>query len=96
MSTTYFAEVDRDGTVLRVIVADEAFCEELGGDWVETFPDGRARKNYAGRGHTYDAGRDAFIAPKPRADATLDEATARWSADSRREVAAARAAAEGA
>ena len=39
------------------------------------------RKNYAGVGYTYDAIRDAFIAPKPTCHPdliTLDEATCRW------------------
>jgi hypothetical protein len=36
------------------------------------------RKNYATIGGTYDAARDAFIPPKPSADATLDEATCQW------------------
>ena len=36
------------------------------------------RKNYAGIGYTYDPVRDAFIPPKPSADATLDEATCQW------------------
>ena len=38
------------------------------------------RKNYAGIGYTYDAARDAFIAPKPWASWVLDEATCRWTA----------------
>ena len=38
------------------------------------------RKNYAGIGYTYDAARDAFIAPKPWASYVLDEATCRWTA----------------
>ena len=38
------------------------------------------RKNYAGLGFTFDAVRDAFIAPKPYASWVLDEATCRWSA----------------
>jgi hypothetical protein len=37
------------------------------------------RKNYAGIGFTYDAVRDAFIPPKPSADAVLDEMTCTWS-----------------
>ena len=39
------------------------------------------RKNYAGIGYTYDAERDAFIAPKPSChpEVTLDEATCRWT-----------------
>ena len=36
------------------------------------------RKNYAGIGFTYDAGRDAFIPPKPGDDWTLDEASCTW------------------
>ena len=38
------------------------------------------RKNYAGIGFTYDAARDAFIAPKPFNSWVLDEATCRWQA----------------
>ena len=38
------------------------------------------RKNYAGIGYTYDAVRDAFIAPNPFASWVLDEATCRWTA----------------
>jgi len=38
------------------------------------------RFNYAGIGYTYDAARDAFIAPKPYASWVLDEATCRWTA----------------
>ena len=38
------------------------------------------RFNYAGIGHTYDAVRDAFIAPKPYASWVLDEATCLWGA----------------
>jgi hypothetical protein len=39
------------------------------------------RKNYAGIGYTYDAERDAFIAPKPNChpEVTLDETTCRWT-----------------
>ena len=41
---------------------------------------GNMRKNYAGIGYTYDAGRDAFIAPQPFASWVLDEATCQWGA----------------
>jgi hypothetical protein len=39
------------------------------------------RKNYAGIGYTYDAERDAFIAPKANChpEETLDETTCRWT-----------------
>ena len=38
------------------------------------------RKNYAGIGFTYDAGRDAFIPPKPFDSWVLDEDTCLWEA----------------
>jgi hypothetical protein len=41
---------------------------------------GNYRKNYAGIGYTYDAERDAFIAPKPFASWVLDGETAKWEA----------------
>ena len=37
------------------------------------------RKNYAGIGFTYDAQRDAFIAPKPYASWILNEQTCQWN-----------------
>ena len=36
------------------------------------------RKNYAGKGYTYDTSRDAFIPPKPYASWVLDETTCTW------------------
>jgi len=38
------------------------------------------RKNYAGIGHTYDASKDAFIAPKPYNSWILNETTCIWEA----------------
>ncbi len=38
------------------------------------------RKNYAGIGYTYDAARNAFIAPKSYASWILDEDTCQWQA----------------
>jgi hypothetical protein len=38
------------------------------------------RKNYAGLGYTYDAGRDAFIPQKPFASWALNETTCLWDA----------------
>ena len=45
-------------------------------------PDGGValRRNYAGIGYSYDAGRDAFIAPQPFQSWVLDEQTCRWEA----------------
>ena len=39
---------------------------------------GNIRKNYAGIGYTYDASRDAFIAPKPDNSIGFDENTCQW------------------
>lgn len=38
------------------------------------------RKNYAGIGYTYDADKDAFIAPKPYDSWLLNEDSCRWEA----------------
>jgi hypothetical protein len=48
--------------------------------WKQTSYNGRIRKNYAGIGYTYDAGRDSFIPPKPFASWVLDETTCLWKA----------------
>jgi hypothetical protein len=47
--------------------------------WKQTSYNGNIRKNYAGIGYTYDAGRDAFIPPKPYNSWVLDEATCHWN-----------------
>ena len=62
----------------------------LGGTWKKTSYNTQGgvhanggtpyRKNYAGIGYTFDAARDAFIAPKPYASWVLDEATCNWQA----------------
>jgi hypothetical protein len=60
-----------------------AFCQSLFGaqtNWKQTSYNGNMRKNYAGVGYTYDAGRDAFIAPQPYVSWVLDEATCQWNA----------------
>jgi hypothetical protein len=56
--------------------------ESLGGTWVKTSYNGNIRKNYAGIGYSYDATRDAFIAPKPECHSdkvVFDEDTCTWS-----------------
>jgi len=42
---------------------------------------GNIRFNYAGIGYTYDAVRDAFIAPQCHDEAVLNEATCQWTCD---------------
>lgn len=57
-----------------------SFLQSLFGHdrWKQTSYNGTIRKNYAGVGFHYDAGRDAFIAPQPFASWALDEETCRW------------------
>lgn len=56
-----------------------AFCQALfGGNWIQTSYNGKFRKNYAGKGYTYDSTRDAFIAPQPYPSWVLNEQTCRW------------------
>mgnify|MGYP001042559180 CR=1 FL=1 len=60
-----------------------AFCQSLfGADtvWKQTSYNGTFRKNFAGKGFTYDADRDAFIAPQPFNTWVLNEDTCRWEA----------------
>jgi hypothetical protein len=84
----HFAEVDENGVVQRVLVVPDTqehrgheFLADdlgLGGTWVQTSYNSRIRKNYAGIGMTYDADRDAFIAPQPHASWILNEDTCQW------------------
>jgi hypothetical protein len=86
----HFAEIDENGVVKQVLVVPDAqehrgheFLADdlgLGGTWVQTSYNARIRKNYAGIGMTYDAGRDAFIAPQPYASWILNEDTCQWEA----------------
>ena len=84
----HWAELDSNNIVLRVTVGsnddpDEGYqwlIDNLGGTWVKTSYNGKIRKNFAAEGFTYDATRDAFIAPKPFASWVLDETTCRWEA----------------
>jgi hypothetical protein len=58
-----------------------AFCKSLLGPntiWKQTSYNNNIRKNYAGIGFTYDATRDAFIAPKPFNSWILNESTCIW------------------
>jgi hypothetical protein len=85
---SYWAEIDKDNKVLRVTVGDDNdangdkgyqwLVDNLGGTWIETTQDSSLRKNYADKGFTYDATRDAFIAPKPDNATGFDEDTCQW------------------
>ena len=90
----HFAQLDDNNIVIQVIaVANQElvqdgvesenkgieFCQQLfGGNWIQTSYNGNIRKNYAGVGYTYDAVRDAFIAPEPDNATGFDEATCQW------------------
>jgi len=84
---SHFAEINKDGKVIRVVVGDNAMPNEgydwlvdnFGGSWIKTSYNNNIRFNYAGIGYTYDSVRDAFIAPKCHDEAVLNEATCRWS-----------------
>ena len=83
---SHWAQIDESNIVTQVLVGPnhgdegESFFNALGGTWVKTSYNGNIRKNYAGIGHTYDAARDAFIAPKPFNSWILDEDTCQWQA----------------
>jgi hypothetical protein len=46
--------------------------------WKQTSYNSNFRKNFAGKGYTYDEDRDAFIPPKPYSSWTLNETTCLW------------------
>ena len=88
----HYAYLDSNNTVVAVTVGKDE-TELINGLNTEiyyaqgtpytvkrTSYNGNIRKNYAGIGYTYDAVRDAFIAPQPYASWVLDEATCRWQA----------------
>lgn len=86
---SHFAQVNEQGIVEQVIVAEQDFIDTLPNpsSWVQTsyntfggqHPEGRPmRKNYAGIGFTYDSVRDAFIPPQPYASWLLNENTCLW------------------
>lgn len=75
--------VNNDVITIDGVESEQAgidFLTDLHGhsSWKQTSYNGTIRKNYAGIGYTYDAGRDAFIAPQPYASWTLNENTCQW------------------
>lgn len=69
----HFAEIDKDGFVIRVLVVDDSqesrgqdFLAKdlgLGGTWIQTSYNANIRGKYAGVGDYYDKVKDEFIAP---------------------------------
>jgi len=49
-------------------------------DGVHTLGGTPLRKNYAGKGYTYDESRNAFIPPQNHSSWTLNETTCQWEA----------------
>jgi hypothetical protein len=86
----HYAFLDTNNIVTEVIVGKNE--GEDGIDWEQWYGEFRGqtckrtsynnniRKNYAGIGYTYDAGRDAFIPPQPFASWVLNETTCNWEA----------------
>lgn len=86
----HYAYLDNNNVVVAVIVGrdenelidglDTETYYAQGTDYVvkRTSYNGNIRKNYAGIGYTYDAARDAFIAPKPDNATGFNEDTCRW------------------
>ena len=70
---------DSDGNTHETL--GEQFLTELYGwaVWKQTFDDG-TRKNYSGRGYSYDSERDAFIPLKPYPSWLLNEDSCQWDA----------------
>lgn len=90
---SHFAKIE-SGVVTQVIVAEQDFIDSGAvGDpsqWYQTSYNTQGgehalggtpyRKNFAGIGYTYDAGRDAFIPPQPYPSWTVNEDTCLWEA----------------
>ena len=73
---SHFAEINSEGVVQRVIVAEQDFINSGSvGDsfnWVQTSYNNNFRKQYAGTGYTYDKAKDKFLDPQPYASWALD------------------------
>ena len=66
---SYFAELDENNIVIRVLVGDSDFPNN-GYDW---FAENLGGKRFASIGYEYSYELDAFILPKPYESWTLDE-----------------------
>ena len=73
---SHFAKIDKDNIVTEVLVAEQDFINSGAvGDsslWIQTSYNHNIRKQYAGKGFTYDKTNDVFIAPQMYASWTLD------------------------
>lgn len=82
----HFAQLDESNTVIQVVVVsnDVAESEEAGiaflnelygteGGWVQCSYSGSIRKQFPGKGYTYDPVGNVFVAPRPFASWLLDQ-----------------------
>ena len=87
-----FVRLDENNIVVQgIVVSDDIALDERAGieylnsiydskfKWKQTYKDGK-RKNYAGKGYTYDQTKDAFIDQQPYPSWLLDADTCRWDA----------------
>ena len=86
----HYAFLDENNIVTEVIVGiDETelidgldtetwYGNFRGQKCLRTSYNGNYRKNYAGKGDTYDAIKDAFIAPEPANALGFDKDTCKW------------------
>jgi hypothetical protein len=91
---SHFAQIDGNNIVTQVLVIEQDVVDTgLFGDpasFIQTSYNTQGgvhklggtplRKNYAGIGYTYDAGRDAFIPPKPFNSWVLNESSCLYEA----------------
>ena len=82
----HFAELNDNNVVLRVVVVGndcvpsdehidgETWCVNFfkTPNWKQTSYNNNFRKQYCGKGYTYDAAKNKFISPKPHASWALD------------------------
>lgn len=75
--TKYFAQVDENNIVIKVIVAEQDFIDSgMAGDpslWIECSIDGTFRNVYPGVGYHYDVDHDVFYSPSPYPSWHLDQ-----------------------
>ena len=72
---SHFAKIDKNNVVTEIIVAEQDFIDTEVDDsslWIQTSYNNNFRKQFAGKGYTYDKVNDVFISPKPYASWTLD------------------------
>ena len=72
----HFAKIDSNNIVTEVIVSEKDFINsgKVGDEflWVQTSYNGNFRKQFAGKGFTYDVVKDKFIEPQLYPSWSLD------------------------